>query len=73
MTNNIFLVTLDGERHEDHTPYEFMTYDNLIKKYEVSQSLHELTEKNRWFFIEDEDGININIIHVKENSKIPRT
>lgn len=71
---NVFLVTESGERHEDHIPIGFYTYDKLVKEYRVSLSEENLISRNGWAFDgENEYGGSISIIHVKENKEIPST
>lgn len=32
-TNSLYLVTYEGERHEDHIPYGVLTFDKLKEKF----------------------------------------
>lgn len=39
--NNIFLVTTDGERHEDHVPQCFVDWEHFCKKFVFESNVTE--------------------------------
>ncbi len=52
--NNVFLVTRDGERHEDHIPIGFYDYQHLQLKFPFYELAHEeiSLEDGKWHFLE---------------------
>lgn len=70
--NNLYLVTTNGDRHEDHVPIGFFDYCDLQIRYGVKLSKQELDAGYGWSWHRDKD-VDINIIPVRANILIPST
>jgi len=69
----LYLITSEGDRHEDHIPLGFFDYDELQIKFDLVETEEEISQVYRWkkcLNIYDEPYY---VIPVKGNRWIPQT
>ena len=71
--NQIFLITSEGDRHEDHIPLGFFDYEGLQREFELVVTEEEISQVYRWKKCFDINDVPYYVIPVKENRWIPRT
>lgn len=79
-----YLVTLSGERHEDHIPVFIGEPQRVIDELAKTEGFEYITPaeieavldaipRGDWGSIEGEDGMSVGIYNILPNTSIPRT
>lgn len=68
MKNNLYLVTMQGERHEDHIPVGFYDYHHLQEKFPFHHTKEIDIDDGKWHELEVLNTPDLNFSEEKKEN-----